>query len=200
MFWASPAWWTGTPGVVAILKVAYNTVARWITGLPLNTRTTNLITLAHLPPMEVYLDYLSLRYAIRLHFLPTHHVLGPPREQPNTHANLPGLHRLYNLSKNLVRGKLEDRTATITTGGVAKTVSPNPDKMTQPQQLHEKWLETLADHTIVILSRSYFPVRVLDRQRSSSFSATARRSYALLLSSASRRSEVARGRWGIARF
>jgi ribonuclease HI len=150
MFWASPAWWTGTPGVVAILKVAYNAVARWITGLPLNTRTTNLITLAHLPPMEAYLDYLSLRYAIRLHFLPTHHALGPPREQTNTHANLPGLHRLYNLSKNLVQGKLEDRTATTTTGGVAKTVSPNPDKTTQPQHLHEKWLETLTDHTIVI--------------------------------------------------
>jgi len=150
MFWASPAWWTGTPGVVATLKVAYNTIVRWITGLPLNTSTTNLITLAHLPPMETYLDYLSLRYAIRLHFLPTHHALGPPREQPGTYANLPGLHRLYNLSKNLILGKLEDRTATTTTGGVAKTVSPNPDKTTKPQQLHGKWLETLEDHTIVM--------------------------------------------------
>ena len=150
MFWASPAWWTGTPGVVATLKVAYNAAARWNTGLPLNTRTTNLITLAHLPPMERYLDYLSLRYAIRLHFLPTHHALGPPREQPNTHANLPGLHHLYNLSKDLILGKLEDRTATTNTGGVAKTVSPNPDKTTKPQQLHEKWLQTLADHTVVM--------------------------------------------------
>ena len=150
MFWASPAWWTGTPRVVATLKVAYNAVARWITSLPLNTRMTNLITLAHLPPMETYLDYLSLRYAIRLHFLLTHHALGPPYEQPNTHTNLLGLHRLYNLSKNLVLGKLEDRTATTTTGGVAKTVSPNHDKTTKPQQLHEKWLETLKDHMIVM--------------------------------------------------
>ena len=55
-----------------MLRVAYNTVARWSTRLPLNTRTTNLITLVYLPPMEAYLDYLSLRYAIRLHFLPTH--------------------------------------------------------------------------------------------------------------------------------
>jgi len=54
--------------------------------------------------METYLYYLSLRYAIRLHFLPTHHTFGPPREQPNTHANLPGLHRLYNLSKDLILG------------------------------------------------------------------------------------------------
>jgi ribonuclease HI len=150
MFWASPAWWTGTPGVVATLKVVYNTVARWITGLPLNTRTTNLITLAHLPPMETYLDYLSLRYAIRLHFLPTHHALGPPRDQPGTRANLPGLHRLYNLSQHLVQGKLEDRTATSAAGGVVKTTSPNPDKTTQPQQLHEKWIQRHADHTLMI--------------------------------------------------
>jgi len=61
MFWASPAWWTGTPGVVDTLKVVFNAVARWITGLPLNTRTTNHTTFAYLPPMETYLDYLSLR-------------------------------------------------------------------------------------------------------------------------------------------
>ena len=100
--------------------------------------------------METYLDYLSLRYANRLHFLPTHHALGTPPEQPSTHANLPGLHRLYNLSKNLILGKLEDRTATTTMGGVAKTVFPNPNKTTKPQQLHGKWLETLEDHTIVM--------------------------------------------------
>jgi ribonuclease HI len=150
MFWASPAWWAGTPGVIATLKVAYNAVARWITGLPLNTRTTNLITLAQLPPMEVYLDYLSLRYAIRLHFLPTYHALGPPCDKPSTHANLPGLHRLYNLSKHLIQGKLEDRTTTTTAGGVGNATSPNPDKTTKPRPLHEEWLRTLPDHTIVI--------------------------------------------------
>jgi len=60
MFWVFPAWWTGTPGVTTTLKITYNSIARWITGLPLTTRTTNLITLAHLPPLEAYLDYLSL--------------------------------------------------------------------------------------------------------------------------------------------
>jgi len=132
MFWASPAWWTGTPGVIATLRATYNTIAHWITGLPLNTITTNLITLAHLPPMEAYLDYLSLRYATRLHFLPTHHALGPPYDQPNTHASLPGLHHLYSLSKHLVLGKLEDQTSTTTMEGVATTASPNPDKTTKP--------------------------------------------------------------------
>ena len=150
MFWASPAWWVGTPVVTTTLKVAYNAVARWITGLPLNTRSLNLITLAHLPPMDVFLDYLSLRYAIRLHFLPAHHALGPPRGQPNTHTNLPGLHRLHSLSKHLILGKLEDRATTTTAPGVEKATSPNPDKTTQPRELHEKWLQTLPDHTIAI--------------------------------------------------
>ena len=140
MFWASPSWWAGTPGLFAALRATYNTIARWITGLPLNTRTTNLITLAHLPPMEAYLDYLSLRNAIRLHFLPTHHALRPPHGQPNTHASLPGLHRLYSLSKHLVLGKLEDRTSAMTMEGGATTASPNPDKTTKPRQLHEKWI------------------------------------------------------------
>jgi len=95
MFWTSPAWWGGTPGVIATLRVTYNTIAHWITGLPLNTRTTNLITLAHLPPIEAHLDYLLLQYAILLHFLPgTHHALGPLYHQPNTHASLAGLHHL----------------------------------------------------------------------------------------------------------
>jgi len=67
--------------------------------------------------MEIYLDYLSLRYAIRLHFLPTHHALGPPRAKPNTHDNILGLHHLYSQSKHLVLGKLEDRTTTTTAEG-----------------------------------------------------------------------------------
>ena len=100
--------------------------------------------------MEVYLDYLSLRYTIRLHFLPTYHALGPPCDQPSTHTNLPGLHRLYNLSRHLIQGKLEDRTTTTTATGVVNATSPNPDKTTRPQQLHEKWIRTLSDHTIVI--------------------------------------------------
>jgi len=155
MFWVSPAWWAATPGVITALRAIYNTIARWITGFPLNTRTTNLITLAHLPPMEAYLDYVSLRYAIRLHFLPTHDALGPPHDQPNTHASLPGLHRLYSLSKHLVLGKLEDRTSTTTMKGVATTASPNPDKTTKPQQLHEKWIQTLPDHTIMIYTDGF---------------------------------------------
>jgi len=136
--------------ITATLRTTYNSVARWITGLPLNTRTTNLITLSQLPPMEAYLDYLSLRYAIRLHFLPQHHALGPPQALSETHANLPGLHRLYTLSKHLVQGKLENHTTTSTADGTNVLPSPNPDKTTTPQQLHEEWLHMLPNHTVVI--------------------------------------------------
>ena len=150
MFWASPAWWTGTPMLTSTLKLTYNAIARWITRLPYNTRITNLLTLAHLPPMEAYLDYLSLRFAIRLHFLPAHHALGWPRADPTTHSYLPGLHRLHDLSRHLIVGKLEDRTSTSTADGIPKITSPNPDKTTSPQELHGKWIRSLPDHTIVI--------------------------------------------------
>jgi len=150
IIWASPAWWTGTPMLTSALKLTYNAIARWITGLPYNTRITNLLTLAHLPPMEAYLDYLSLHYAIRLHFLPSHHALSRPCADPTTHNHLPGLHRLHDLSKHLIVGKLEDRTTTSTADGIPKITSPNPDKTTSPQELHGKWIRSLSDHTIVI--------------------------------------------------
>jgi ribonuclease HI len=150
MFWASPAWWTGTPMLTSTLKLTYNAIARWITGLPYNTRISNLLTLAHLPPMEAYLDYLSLRFAIRLHFLPAHHALGRPCEDPTTHSHLPGLHRLHDLSKHLIRGMLEDRTTASTADGIPRITSPNPDKTTSPQELHGKWIHSLPDHTVVI--------------------------------------------------
>jgi len=150
ILWASPAWWTGTPMVTATLRTTYNSVARWITGLPLNTRISNLLTLVQLPPVEAYLDYLSLRYAIYLHFLPFHHALGPPRAAPNTSPSLPGLHRLYNLSKHLVMGKLENQTSISSAEGVPITPSPNADKTTQPQKLHEPCLESQGNHTIII--------------------------------------------------
>jgi hypothetical protein len=37
MLWASPIWWNGTPAVPDSLQITYNSIARWITGLPINT-------------------------------------------------------------------------------------------------------------------------------------------------------------------
>jgi len=118
--------------------------------IPLNTRTMNLITLLQLPPIEAYLNYLSLRHAIRLHFLPQHHALDPPLALTDTHPNLRGLHRLYALSKHLVQGKLENRTTTLTVDRTNTLPYPNPDKTTTPQQLPEEWLHTLPNHTVII--------------------------------------------------
>jgi hypothetical protein len=75
MFWASPAWWLDTQGILGPISVAYNTFARWITGLPKSTNTTKLLTCAYLPPLNIFLDYLSRRYAIRICFLPETHVI-----------------------------------------------------------------------------------------------------------------------------
>jgi len=136
--------------VTATLSTTYNSITRWITGLPLNTIISNLLTLAQLPLLEAYLDYLSLRYTIRLHFLPSHHTLGPLRAAPNTSPSLLGRHRLYSLSKHLVMGKLENRTSISPAEGVPITPSPNPDKTTRPQKLHEQWLESQRNHTIII--------------------------------------------------
>jgi len=127
-------------------------VAQWITGLPLFTQTTNLITLSHLPPMEAYLDYLSVHFAIGLHFLTSYHATGPARHNPNTLPDLSGLHHLYNLSKHLLMGKLEDRTIHLPVQRVQAITSPNPDKTTTPRQLHNQWIRTLPTPVTIIYS------------------------------------------------
>ena len=47
-------------------------------------------------------------------------------------------------------GKLENRTSISLAEGVPITLSPNPDKTTRPQRLHEQWLESQENHTIII--------------------------------------------------
>jgi hypothetical protein len=54
MLWGSPTWWNKTPSVLDPLSKAYNKMARWITGLPITTKTENLLTCAHLPLLDAY--------------------------------------------------------------------------------------------------------------------------------------------------
>jgi hypothetical protein len=68
MLWASPIWWNGTPAVLDPLQISCNPIARWITGLPTNTRVTKHLICARLPPLDRYLDYLSQQYAIDFFF------------------------------------------------------------------------------------------------------------------------------------
>src|SRR5690606_14322156 len=39
MLWASPAWWNGYYLVRTAIETTFHTIARWIAGLPQNTRT-----------------------------------------------------------------------------------------------------------------------------------------------------------------
>jgi Na+-translocating ferredoxin:NAD+ oxidoreductase RnfA subunit len=68
LHWASPIWWTGSHSVLYPLKLAYHRIVRWIIGLPPSTRVTKLLRCANLPPLDIWLDYLTTRYAILLIF------------------------------------------------------------------------------------------------------------------------------------
>ena len=46
VLWASPIWWTGAPQLASFLNIGYLRMARWITGLPMSTRTTKLLICA----------------------------------------------------------------------------------------------------------------------------------------------------------
>jgi hypothetical protein len=109
MLWASPAWWTGADNILSPLATAYHSAVRWATGLPPSTRISNLLTCAHLPPLNAYLDYLSTKFAIRLLFLPAGHSLAGIPTTPNCPTSAPGTSRLRDLIKHLTTGNLENR-------------------------------------------------------------------------------------------
>jgi hypothetical protein len=96
MLWASPVW-NHTLTMLHPLQITYNSLARWITGLPSSTRVAKHLTCARLPPLDIYLDYLSNKYAIRLLFLPPDHALDfPPPDLNNPKPP-------YSISTNLFK-------------------------------------------------------------------------------------------------
>jgi hypothetical protein len=144
--WGSPIWWNGSASVQSLLETDYNRIARWITELPMSTRIAKLLTAAELPPMDAYLDYLSMRYAIRLRFLPDDHILA---EQPayipgKPKLNFPSKHRLDSTIARFAEGNLEDRYC-HTDASVPRVVSPHPNKHTNPTGIHERWIQSLPD-------------------------------------------------------
>jgi hypothetical protein len=83
-------WWNHTPTVLHPLQITYNSLARWITGLLSSTRVAKHLTCARLPPLDIYLDYLSNKYAIRLLFLPPDYALDfPPPDLNNPRPPYP---------------------------------------------------------------------------------------------------------------
>ena len=153
MLWASPTWWNGKPGVIDPLNLTYNIIARWITGLPSNTRITKLLQAAHLPPLELYLYYLSAPYAIPILFLPGgHHLTSTPLLTLNhSSANIPGRHILLNLIKDLNIPPLENRK--ITSKGCILQHKPiHTEKSENEKHIHNTWIKSLPENTVLIYS------------------------------------------------
>jgi ribonuclease HI len=151
MLWGSPIWWTGSVAVQSVLATAYHRIARWITGLPMSTKISKLLTAAQLPPLDAYLDYLSMRYAIRVRFLPADHILaGSPeyiRGKPK--PELPSRHRLDGLISHLTIGKLEDCSNSVD-ASIPRIESPHRDKHTDPTGIHVRWIQLFPDFTILL--------------------------------------------------
>jgi ribonuclease HI len=152
MMWASPIWWNGKNGVIEPVRMTYHAAARWITGLPMSTSIGKLLTVAQLPPLVAYLDYLTLRYAIRLRFLPADHVLAPNAAYSGTaaRADYPSRLRMSTLIHALApSGAVEDRFCQVD-GAIPSARSPHPDKETDPTGIHNKWITTLPDLTMLL--------------------------------------------------
>jgi ribonuclease HI len=165
MLWASPLWWLGTDPVLSALQLTYNECARWVTGLPQTTHIPKLLIAASLPPLKIYLDYLSSQYASRLFFLPHYHALlqpalsiletraTNPRFQSN--STRPGLARVISLLPTLPNFPLENpdphpgpqphtRFPPINLGP-----SVHSGKFSSSSYLHSRWITTLDSGTVV---------------------------------------------------
>jgi ribonuclease HI len=150
MLWASPAWWTGADNILSPLVTAYHSAARWATGLPPSTRISNLLTCAHLPPLQTYLDYLSTKFAIRLLFLPTGHSLASLPTTPDCPASAPGTSRLRDLIKHLITGNLENHSATPITFSIQPTPPVHTNKNNQSHIYHQDWIASLPIGTYLL--------------------------------------------------
>jgi ribonuclease HI len=148
MLWASPAWWIGTAPVLDPLCLTYNRIARWITGLPPSTGITKLLSCAGLPPLTLFMDYLSTNYAIRLCFLPKSHILGRPLPNDRRQPYLPGLPRLHSFIKDMITSTLENRQTT-SHGSIPTIIIPHLSKDKFAKHIHERWISTLEDDTVL---------------------------------------------------
>jgi ribonuclease HI len=152
MLWASPIWWNGKSSVLEPIKMAYHAAARWITGLPISTSIVKLLTVAQLPPLIAYLDYLTLRYAIRMRFLPDDHVLAPKAAYSGSfpRTDYPSRVRMEQLVRALAPGhKIEERYSQVD-DAIPSEISPHPDKETDPVGIHGKWVSSLPDLTMLL--------------------------------------------------
>jgi hypothetical protein len=136
MLWASPIWWTGHYSVLSPIATAYNSIARWITGLPPSTSIDKLLQTANLPPLPTYLNYLSTKESIRQMFSP----LPLPTNLPAS-TKVPGSQRLLTFYQQLNPGPLEDRLTTFPYN-IPRGPRPHTTKLNNQASVHNKWISS----------------------------------------------------------
>jgi hypothetical protein len=129
-------------------------MARWITILLPSTQISNLLTCAHLPPLNIYLDYLSSKLAIRLIFLTAGYSLSSLPLTPHCASSAPGTSCLKDLIKYLITGILEDRSTPTIIFDIARAPAINLNKHDEPALWHSSWVSSLAIDTLLLSTAS----------------------------------------------
>jgi ribonuclease HI len=104
----------------------------------------------HLLPLNIYLDYLSTKFTIRLLFLPTRNSLTGIPAIPNCLMSAPRTSRLRNLIKHLTTGNLENRATTLVTFSLQSAPPVCTNKNNQPHIHHQEWISSLPIGTLLL--------------------------------------------------
>jgi hypothetical protein len=148
MLYGSEIWWLGNVRAIDPIRIVYNRIARWITGLPSNTRITKLLSCANLPPLEKFLDYTSTCYGIRLLFLPTTNPATIPTTLSRRAKKYPGTDRILSLIEGMYTNRLEDRSSP---SPYPISLSPTKIHFTRSpdaKSIHEAWIHTLSSTSL----------------------------------------------------
>jgi ribonuclease HI len=129
---------------VAPISTAYNSIARWITGLPPSTSIEKLLQAANLSPLSEYLNYLSTKESIRQVFSPS----PLPTTTPSS-SNLPGSQSLLTFYRLLNPGPLEDRLTT-SPNRIPRGPRPHLNKLNNQASIHTKWISSLPNNILLI--------------------------------------------------
>jgi hypothetical protein len=117
---------------------------------PPSTRISNLLTCAHLPPLNVYLDYLSTKVILRLLFLSARHSLARIPAIPYCSTSAPGISQLRDLTKHFTTGNLEDQATTPVKFLLQSAPLVHTNKNDQSHIHHHEWISSLLIGTLIL--------------------------------------------------